>query len=200
MASTYVSRCRQGRNSRMTNPIAGVRPRPPPTSTRNPTSPFSSLSACKPMSCTATAARSDLAPFTANLNLRGRYENSGWNVDHCRMISHQTKESTISSCATPAKWSVVILRKELPEVWIACICTVASSARMSGACGSFGHFSTRQNLQLNWPKLPQAPDILAELATVQMHAIQTSGNSFRNITTDHFAGVAQDEIVDSFVW
>jgi len=64
----------------------------------------------------------------------------------------------------------------------------------------YGHFSTRQNLQLNWPKLEQVPDILAELATVQMHAIQTSGNSFRNTTTDHFAGVAQDEIVDSFVW
>src|SRR6266446_64251 len=64
----------------------------------------------------------------------------------------------------------------------------------------YGHFSTRQNLQLNWPKLERAPDILAELATVQMHAIQTSGNSFRNITTDHFAGVARDEIVDSFVW
>jgi len=63
-----------------------------------------------------------------------------------------------------------------------------------------GHFSTRQNLQLNWPKLEQVPDILAELATVQMHAIQTSGNSFRNTTTDHFAGVARDEIVDSFVW
>jgi sulfite reductase (NADPH) hemoprotein beta-component len=64
----------------------------------------------------------------------------------------------------------------------------------------YGHFSTRQNLQLNWPKLEQVPDILAELASVQMHAIQTSGNSFRNVTTDHFAGVAQDEIVDSFVW
>jgi sulfite reductase (NADPH) hemoprotein beta-component len=64
----------------------------------------------------------------------------------------------------------------------------------------YGHFSTRQNLQLNWPKLEEVPDILAELATVQMHAIQTSGNSFRNVTTDHFAGVAQDEIVDSFVW
>ncbi|HKW36281.1 MAG TPA: nitrite/sulfite reductase, partial [Burkholderiales bacterium] len=64
----------------------------------------------------------------------------------------------------------------------------------------YGHFSTRQNLQLNWPELPQVPDILAELATVQMHAIQTSGNSFRNITTDHFAGVAPDEIVDSFAW
>ncbi|TMG79016.1 MAG: nitrite/sulfite reductase, partial [Betaproteobacteria bacterium] len=64
----------------------------------------------------------------------------------------------------------------------------------------YGHFSTRQNFQLNWPKLEQVPDILAELATVQMHAIQTSGNSFRNITTDHFAGVARDEHVDSFVW
>jgi sulfite reductase (NADPH) hemoprotein beta-component len=65
---------------------------------------------------------------------------------------------------------------------------------------AYGHFSTRQNLQLNWPKLEEVPEILAELATVQMHAIQTSGNSFRNVTTDHFAGVAQDEIVDSFVW
>src|SRR5262245_6963139 len=64
----------------------------------------------------------------------------------------------------------------------------------------YGHFSTRQNLQLNWPKLEQVPDILAELATVQLHAIQTSGNCIRNITTDHFAGVAADEIVDSFVW
>src|SRR3989441_10290315 len=64
----------------------------------------------------------------------------------------------------------------------------------------YGHFSTRQNLQLNWPKLEQVPEILAELATVEMHAIQASGNSFRNVTTDHFAGVAQDEIVDSFVW
>src|SRR2546423_2202008 len=64
----------------------------------------------------------------------------------------------------------------------------------------YGHFSTRQNLQLNWPKLERVPDILADLATVQMHAIQTSGNSFRNVTTDHFAGVARDEIVDSYVW
>src|SRR5947209_14203507 len=64
----------------------------------------------------------------------------------------------------------------------------------------YGHFSTRQNLQLNWPKLEQVPEILAELATVQMHAIQTSGNCVRNVTTDHFAGVARDEIVDSYVW
>ena len=64
----------------------------------------------------------------------------------------------------------------------------------------YGHFSTRQNIQFNWPRLEDVPDILAELAKVQMHAIQTSGNSFRNITTDHFAGIAPDEIVDSFVW
>jgi len=64
----------------------------------------------------------------------------------------------------------------------------------------YAHFSTRQNVQFNWPRLDQAPDILAELAEVQMHAIQTSGNCVRNTTTDHFAGVARDEIVDSFVW
>jgi sulfite reductase (NADPH) hemoprotein beta-component len=64
----------------------------------------------------------------------------------------------------------------------------------------YGHFSTRQNLQLNWPKLAEVPEILAELAGVQMHAIQTSGNCVRNITADQFAGVARDEIVDSFVW
>ncbi len=60
----------------------------------------------------------------------------------------------------------------------------------------YGHFSTRQNLQLNWPKLEDVPDILEELAAVQMHAIQTSGNCVRNITTDQFSGVAPDEIVD----
>ena len=64
----------------------------------------------------------------------------------------------------------------------------------------YGHFSTRQNMQLNWPKLEVVPDILAELAKVEMHAIQTSGNGFRNITTDHFAGVAPDELVDPLVW
>lgn len=63
-----------------------------------------------------------------------------------------------------------------------------------------GHFSTRHNLQLNWPKLEQVPDILAHLATVQMHAIQTSGNCVRNISADHLAGIAPDEIVDPLVW
>src|ERR1700722_18255134 len=61
---------------------------------------------------------------------------------------------------------------------------------------SYGHFTTRQNLQLNWPKLAEVPDILADLATVQIHAIQTSGNCVRNITSDHLAGVAADEIED----
>jgi sulfite reductase (NADPH) hemoprotein beta-component len=64
----------------------------------------------------------------------------------------------------------------------------------------YGHFTTRQNLQLNWVQLPQAPDILADLASVEMHAIQTSGNCIRNITTDHFAGVAVDEIADPRPW
>ncbi len=64
----------------------------------------------------------------------------------------------------------------------------------------YGHFSTRQNIQFNWPKLEDIPDILEKLATVQMHAIQTSGNCIRNTTTDHFAGTAPDEIVDPLVW
>ena len=64
----------------------------------------------------------------------------------------------------------------------------------------YGHFSTRQNLQLNWPRLEEVPDILAELATVQMHSIQTSGNCVRNITTDHYSGIAPDEIVDPRVY
>jgi sulfite reductase (NADPH) hemoprotein beta-component len=60
----------------------------------------------------------------------------------------------------------------------------------------YGHFSTRQNIQFNWPRVEDTPDILQALATVQMHAIQTSGNAVRNITTDPFAGVAPDEQVD----
>jgi sulfite reductase (NADPH) hemoprotein beta-component len=64
----------------------------------------------------------------------------------------------------------------------------------------YGHFSTRQNIQYNWPKLPEVPDILAELATVEMHAIQTSGNCIRNVTSDHLAGVAADELEDPRPW
>jgi sulfite reductase (NADPH) hemoprotein beta-component len=64
----------------------------------------------------------------------------------------------------------------------------------------YGHFTTRQNIQFNWPELARVPDILADLASVQMHAIQTSGNCIRNTTTDQFAGVAPDEIVNPLVW
>ncbi|WP_416885759.1 nitrite/sulfite reductase [Marinospirillum sp.] len=64
----------------------------------------------------------------------------------------------------------------------------------------YGHFTTRTNIQFNWPKLEEVPDILAELATVQMHAIQTSGNCIRNTTTDPLAGVAADEIEDPRPW
>jgi sulfite reductase (NADPH) hemoprotein beta-component len=64
----------------------------------------------------------------------------------------------------------------------------------------YGHFSTRQNIQYNWPRLQDVPEILAELASVQMHAIQTSGNCIRNTTSDHLAGVARDELVDPRVY
>src|SRR6202000_2326405 len=61
---------------------------------------------------------------------------------------------------------------------------------------NFGHFTTRQNIQYNWIKLVDVPAILRELASVEMHAIQTSGNCIRNVTADHFAGAAADEIED----
>jgi len=64
----------------------------------------------------------------------------------------------------------------------------------------YGHFTTRQNLQYNWPKLEQVPDILALLASVQLHAIQTSGNCIRNVTADHLAGIAPDESEDPRPW
>lgn len=64
----------------------------------------------------------------------------------------------------------------------------------------YGHFTTRQNLQLNWPAIEDVPDILADLAKVQMHAIQTSGNCIRNTTSDQFAGIANDEVEDPRPW
>ena len=64
----------------------------------------------------------------------------------------------------------------------------------------YGHFTTRQNIQYNWPKLDAVPDILAELAEVEMHAIQTSGNCIRNTTSDHLAGVTPDELEDPRPW
>ena len=64
----------------------------------------------------------------------------------------------------------------------------------------YGHFTTRQNIQFNWPKLEEVPDILAELAQVEMHAIQTSGNCIRNTTSDHLAGVTPEELEDPRPW
>ena len=64
----------------------------------------------------------------------------------------------------------------------------------------YGHFTTRQNIQYNWIKLEDAPDILADLATVEMHAIQTSGNCIRNISSDQYAGAAADEVADPRPW
>jgi sulfite reductase (NADPH) hemoprotein beta-component len=64
----------------------------------------------------------------------------------------------------------------------------------------YGHFTTRQNIQFNWPKLQDVNDILDALAEVEMHAIQTSGNTIRNVTTDHFAGAAADEIADPRIY
>ena len=64
----------------------------------------------------------------------------------------------------------------------------------------YGHFTTRQNLQFNWPKLENVPEILRLLASVQMHAIQTSGNCIRNVTSDPYAGVAADELIDPRPW
>ncbi|MBT3909918.1 MAG: nitrite/sulfite reductase [Rhodospirillaceae bacterium] len=64
----------------------------------------------------------------------------------------------------------------------------------------YGHWTTRQNIQFNWPKLDETPDILAELAEVEMHAIQTSGNTIRNVTGDAYGGVAADEVEDPRIW
>src|SRR5580698_5012187 len=64
----------------------------------------------------------------------------------------------------------------------------------------YGHFTTRQNIQFNWPELAEVPDILQELAEVEMHAIQTSGNCIRNVTSDHLAGITPDELEDPRPW
>ena len=64
----------------------------------------------------------------------------------------------------------------------------------------YGHFTTRQNIQYNWIKLEDAPAILADLASVEMHAIQTSGNCIRNISSDQYAGAAADEVADPRPW
>src|SRR3546814_8839927 len=93
--------------------------------------------------------------------------------------------------------------------WSSDVCSsdLLSSRQLRGlsqiACKydrGWGHFTTRQNIQFNWIKLEEAADALADLAKVQMHAIQTSGNTIRNTTTDQFAGAAHDEIEDPRLW
>ena len=95
------------------------------------------------------------------------------------------------------------LQRHAPMLRIAIPYGLLRSAQLRKLAGlarrydrGYGHFTTRQNLQLNWPALADVPDILGELATVQMHAIQTSGNCVRNVTADHMAGIARDEIDD----
>ncbi|MNT06063.1 hypothetical protein D3C72_1407150 [compost metagenome] len=95
-----------------------------------------------PMSCICTTARSLAEAEIAILNLRGRKANSGWKVLHWRSSSASTRGSTVSSGVTPAKWSVVMLRTQLPEVWMPCISTLARSASTSG--------TRSRSIQLYW--------------------------------------------------
>ena len=120
----------------------GVRPWPPPTRIRNPVSPPRFLTSRTPISWNPVAARSSAPAEMAILNLRGRKANSGCSVDHCRMISAQTRGSSISSCAAPASGSQVTLRIQFPDVWMACMSKAASRSRISGASTSL--------IQLNW--------------------------------------------------
>ncbi len=99
------------------------------------------------------------------------------------------------------------LQRHAPMLRVAIPYGLLSSAqlRVLGAIArrydrGYGHFTTRQNIQYNWPKLEEVPDLLAELAQVEMHAIQTSGNCIRNTTSDHLAGVTPDELDDPRPW
>ena len=126
----------------MVLPMNGVRPSPPPTSTSKPVSPSAFLCIRSPMSWTLIAARSWSDAVMANLNLRGRNENSGCSVEYCRSSSAQIRGSSISPGATPAHWSEVTLRVQLPEVCMAWMPTSARSASASGNSASL--------IQLNW--------------------------------------------------
>jgi sulfite reductase (NADPH) hemoprotein beta-component len=99
------------------------------------------------------------------------------------------------------------LQRHAPMLRVAIPYGLLSSAqlRMLGSIArrydrGYGHFTTRQNIQYNWPQLERVPDILAELASVEMHAIQTSGNCIRNTTSDHLAGVTPNELEDPRPW
>ena len=99
------------------------------------------------------------------------------------------------------------LQRHAPMLRVAVPYGLLSSAQLRALGGiarrydrGYGHFTTRQNIQFNWPKLEEVPDILAELAQVEMHAIQTSGNCIRNTTSDHLAGVTPEELEDPRPW
>ena len=99
------------------------------------------------------------------------------------------------------------LQRHAPMLRVAIPYGLLSSAQLRTLGGiarrydrGYGHFTTRQNIQYNWPKLEEVPDILADLAAVEMHAIQTSGNCIRNTTSDHLAGVTPNELEDPRPW
>ena len=99
------------------------------------------------------------------------------------------------------------IQRHAPMLRVAIPYGLLSSAQMRTLGGiarrydrGYGHFTTRQNIQYNWPKLEEVPDILADLAAVEMHAIQTSGNCIRNTTSDHLAGVTPNELDDPRTW
>ncbi len=135
----------------MVLPMNGVRPSPPPTITSKPVSPAPLRCSRSPMSCTLMAARSWAAAVTAILNLRGRKENSGCSVECWRSISAQTRGSSISSGATPAHWSVVMLRTQLPLVCMPCRPARARSAMASGRSSSLIQLSWMFWRVVKWP-------------------------------------------------
>jgi sulfite reductase (NADPH) hemoprotein beta-component len=99
------------------------------------------------------------------------------------------------------------IQRHAPMLRVAIPYGLLSSAQLRVLAGiaqrydrGYGHFTTRQNIQFNWPKLEAVPDILAELSAVEMHAIQTSGNCIRNVTSDHLAGVTPNELEDPRPW
>jgi sulfite reductase (NADPH) hemoprotein beta-component len=99
------------------------------------------------------------------------------------------------------------IQRHAPMLRVAIPYGLLSSAQLRVLAGiaqrydrGYGHFTTRQNIQFNWPKLEAVPDILAELAAAEMHAIQTSGNCIRNVTSDHLAGVTPNELEDPRPW
>jgi len=97
--------------------------------------------------------------------------------------------SGICGCAMACTSSATPDAARGDSVWLAVIAAIANLGRHRETLRSrYGHFTTRQNIQYNWPKLEDVPDILADLAAVEMHAIQTSGNCIRNTTSDHLAG------------